>query len=90
MTLARVRGKGQVTLPDNIRQAANLAEGDYLEVTVSRGAIVMRPKKLIDADQAWFWTEEWQRGEREASEDIATGRSRRFDSAAEFLDTLDE
>lgn len=90
MTLARVRGKGQVTLPDNIRQAANLAEGDYLEVSVSRGQIVMRPKKLIDADQAWFWTEEWQRGEREASDDIATGRSRRFDSAAEFLDTLDE
>ena len=90
MTLARIRGKGQVTLPDNIRQAANLAEGDYLEVSVSQGAIVMRPKRLIDADQAWFWSEEWQRGEREASDDIAAGRSRPFDSASGFLRTLDE
>lgn len=90
MTLARIRGKGQVTLPDNIRRAAKLAAGDYLEVSVSRGAIVMRPKKLIDADQAWFWTEDWQQGEREASEDIVAGRTRRFESPGEFLDTLDD
>ena len=90
MTLARVRGKGQITLPDSIRRAANLAEGDYVSMEVSRGAIVMRPKKLIDADQAWFWSEEWQHGEREASEDIAADRMRRSASAKEFLDTLDE
>ena len=48
----------------------------------------MRPKKLIDADQAWFWTEEWQKGEREASEDIARGRARRSASAGEFLESL--
>ena len=90
MALARVRNKGQITLPDSIRRAANLAEGDYVSMSVSRGAIVMRPKKLIDADQAWFWTEEWQKGEREASEDIAAGRVRRASSAKEFLETLDE
>jgi AbrB family looped-hinge helix DNA binding protein len=90
VTLARVRGKGQITLPDSIRRAANLAEGDYVSISVSGGAIVMRPKKLIDADQAWFWTEEWQKGEREASEDIAAGRTRRSESAKEFLETLDE
>jgi hypothetical protein len=50
----------------------------------------MRPKKLVDAHQAWFWTDAWQAGEREASEDIAAGRTRRAGSAAEFVDTLDE
>jgi AbrB family looped-hinge helix DNA binding protein len=90
VTLARIRGKGQITLPDSIRKAANLAEGDYVSMSVSRGEIVLRPKKLIDADQAWFWTEEWQRGEREASEDITAGRTRRSGSAREFLDTLGE
>ncbi|MEO8626157.1 MAG: AbrB/MazE/SpoVT family DNA-binding domain-containing protein [Candidatus Limnocylindrales bacterium] len=90
MALTRVRGKGQVTLPDGIRKAAKLAEGDYLEVTVTGGSVVMRPKKLIDADQAWFWSEEWQRGEREASQDIAKGRTRRSSTAKEFLRTLDE
>ncbi len=28
---------------------------------------------LIDPDQRWWWTEEWQQGEREAEEDIAKG-----------------
>jgi AbrB family looped-hinge helix DNA binding protein len=88
MTLARVRGKGQITLPDGVRRAVRLSEGDYLDVSVEQGAIVMRPKKLIDADQAWFWTEEWQRGEREASDDIATGRTRRSATANEFIESL--
>ena len=88
MTLMRVRPKGQITLPDGIRRQAHLDEGDYLEVTVEEGAIVMRPKKLIDADQAWFWTDAWQRGEREASADIARGRMRRSDSGDNFIESL--
>jgi len=28
---------------------------------------------LIDPDQKWWWTEEWQKGEREAEEAIANG-----------------
>jgi AbrB family looped-hinge helix DNA binding protein len=88
MSLMKIRPKGQITLPDAIRKAARLADGDYLEVSVEEGAIVMRPKKVIDADQAWFWTDAWQRGEREASQDIAKGRSRRSDDADAFLDSL--
>jgi antitoxin MazE len=90
MTLTRVRGKGQLTLPDEVRKAARIQEGDYLEITMRRGEIVMRPKKLVDAEQAWFWTDEWQAGEREASEDIAKGRTSGAGSAEEFLKTLDE
>lgn len=90
MTLARVRGKGQVTLPDEIRRAAHVSEGDYLEVSIEQGSIVMRPKKLIDADQAWYWTEEWRRGEHEAADDIAEKRLEHFGSADDFLKSLDE
>lgn len=88
MTLMRVRPKGQLTLPDSIRRKVRLEEGDYLEVAVERGAIVMRPKKLIDADQAWFWTDSWQRGELEASDDIARGRVRHTKNADEFIESL--
>ena len=88
MTLTRIRTKGQITLPDTVRKAARLTDGDYLEISVEAGAIVMRPKKLIDANQAWFWTDAWERGEREASQDIAKGRTRRSDDADAFLDSL--
>jgi len=29
---------------------------------------------IIDHDQAWWWTEEWQKGEREAQREINEGR----------------
>jgi hypothetical protein len=41
-----------------------------------------------DPDQAWFWTEEWQAGEREADADIAAGRVTRFHSDEDFLRSL--
>jgi hypothetical protein len=45
----------------------------------------MVPKKLVDADQAWFWTREWQEGEREAEADIKAKRiSGPFRSAAKL------
>jgi len=40
------------------------------------------------ADQAWFWTPEWQAGEREVDEAIAAGRTTFFGSAEEFLAAL--
>ena len=44
----------------------------------------------IDPEQAWFWTREWQRREREADEDLAAGRVTRFESDREVLAALDE
>jgi hypothetical protein len=42
-----------------------------------------------DPQQAWFWTEDWQAGEREADADIAAGRTTRHESTDEFLAFLD-
>ena len=89
MTLVRVRSKGQMTLPDQIRRTAHLGEGDYVEVSMQGDAIVLRPRKLIEASQAWFWDARWQEGERQASSDIAEGRSRQFDSDEGFLESLE-
>ncbi len=45
--------------------------------------------RQIDPDQWWFWTPEWQAGEREADADLAAGRFQRFDSDEAFLTHLD-
>ena len=87
--LVRLRAKGQLTLPDEVRRTVHLQEGDYLAVSVRDGAIVLEPKTVIDSSQAWFWTDEWQAGERAASEDIAAAATRRFESDEEFLASLD-
>jgi AbrB family looped-hinge helix DNA binding protein len=86
--LIKLRHKGQLTIPDHVRRAVRLEEGDYLAVSIRDGAIVLEPKTVIDSSQAWFWKADWQVGEREASEDIASGRTRHFGSDEDFLDSL--
>ena len=66
-----------------------MGPGDYLAVSVRDGVIVLEPKTVIDASQAWFWASEWQAGEREASADIAGGRTRTFESDEDFLSSLE-
>ncbi|MBI4216366.1 MAG: AbrB/MazE/SpoVT family DNA-binding domain-containing protein [Chloroflexi bacterium] len=88
--LIQVRRKAQVTLPQSVRRALKIEEGDFLEVRVKDGEIVLRVKKLVDKEQAWFWTEEWQKGERKADEDIKAGRVKRFKSAAAAVKYLED
>ncbi len=88
MRHTRLRAKGQLTLPEEIRTAARLEEGDLLEAEITEEGILLRPQKLIDATQAWFWTPEWAAGEREADADLAAGRGERFESAEAFLAAL--
>lgn len=37
------------------------------------GVIELHPHVSVPADQAWFWTPEWQQGERRVDEHVAAG-----------------
>ena len=90
MSVSLIRAKGQVTIPQDVREAAHLEEGDPVEIELTADGILLRPKKLIDASQAWFWTQQWQQGEHEASEDIKAGRVTTFGSAAALVEALED
>ena len=90
-TLTKLTSGGQVTIPKEIRLKTNMQPGDFVEVKLDKvGRIVLVPKKLVDASQAYFWTEEWQKGERKADEDIKAGRVKRFKSAADAVKYLED
>ena len=90
MPVTKINERGQVTIPARIRTMLHIGSGDLVEVVRDENSIRIVPKQLIDKDQAWFWTEEWQEGEREASEDIREGRiSRPFKSVEELDKHLD-
>jgi AbrB family looped-hinge helix DNA binding protein len=90
MSATVVRKKGSLTIPADIRKAARLDEGDLVEVELTAEGILLRPKKVIDATQAWFWDAAWQAKEREADEDRAAGRFDRFESDAGMMRALDK
>lgn len=71
---AIVRKRSQVTIPSSVVASFGLHEGTAVDFVERDGELVLKPKLTIDADQAWFWTEKWQKKEREADEDIKAGR----------------
>ena len=43
---------------------------------------------ILEDDQSWYWSEEWQAGERAAEKDLAAGRGQVFDTMEDFLQDL--
>lgn len=90
MSKTVLRSKGQLTIPAEVREATRLEEGDPVVFEVVDGCIVMRPLKTIDADQAWFWTEGWQKSVRRSLAEVEAGEGKTFDNDEDFLASLDE
>jgi antitoxin PrlF len=86
----RVRRKNQLTLPTRVAAALRVGEGDEVEFDIGdHGEVILRGLAVVPADQRWFWTEEWQQGEREASEQIAADDVTTYDSAEDMFDALE-
>jgi antitoxin PrlF len=91
MTRTTLRQKGQITLPAEIREALHVEDGDEIEFELMPdGRVLMSGLTMIPADQAWFWTEAWQAGEREASAQLAREQSQEFKNSEDFLKALDD
>lgn len=86
----RLRAKGQMTLPSEVRDLLNVEEGDDLIFTVDEnGDVTIERALTIPADQAWFWSERWQQLERAAQEDIEKGRVQRHANVDEAISELE-
>lgn len=82
MSEAAVTSGGHIELPAEARAALHLSVVQSIDVEVlADGVVLLRGR---DPHQAWFWTAEWQDGEREADEDLASGRSEVFDTEDDF------
>jgi AbrB family looped-hinge helix DNA binding protein len=85
----RLRTKGQITVPLEIRSALGAEEGDdLLFYTDENGRVVISRAQVIPPDQAWFWSKRWQRLEQAAQADLEAGRVVEFASAKEALSVL--
>jgi len=58
-----------------------------VSMTKTQAVLSLRRNSEITLPE-YFWTDEWQRGEREAQEDIRRGRVTRFRSAKALVADL--
>jgi len=84
MSISKVTRNYQTTIPSDIREKLHIDVGMILDFHVEKGVIIVKPKVLIDEEQAWFWTKKWQEGEKEASEDLKKGKTKTFKSVKEM------
>ena len=86
--ILKVQKNKNVTLPTWLMRLFHVKAGDFICVEQTKKGVVLKPAKLIDPSQAYFWTPEWQKKEGEAEEDIRKGRVKGFKSAQELMDDL--
>lgn len=72
---SRLRSKSQITLPEEIRRALCVNEGDEVEFRVDEdGTITLRGYVSVPADHAWLYTPH-QDAQRAADGDLPDGRA---------------
>ena len=88
-TIMKISPQGQIRIPKKIMITLGIEKGDYIEVDVEERQIVLKPRKLIDPSQGWYWTKEWQKMEADVDEEIEKDQlSAKFESAEEGLKWL--
>ncbi len=50
MAIGKVGLRRQVVIPKEICEVVGLQEGDFVEVREDKGAVVIKPKKLVDPE----------------------------------------
>lgn len=88
MSLVKVKSKYQIVIPDEVRKKLHVEIGDTLEIEEKDGVLVARPVMVIDKAQSYFWTEDWQKGEKEAEEAKRKGKFKEFEKADEAIKWL--
>ena len=88
-TIMKISHQGQIRIPKKVMISLGIGEGDYLEVDIQENQIILKPRKLIDPSQGWYWTKEWQEMESDVDKEIEADQlSEKFDSVEEGLKWL--
>lgn len=73
-TKARVRRKFQVTIPEEVRKAYPVEEGQYVSFEATSKGILITAVTEMDPTQSWFWSPRWRELEQKADADFRAGR----------------
>ncbi len=88
MSLVKIKNKYQIVIPEDVRKNIQVKIGDTLEIVEKDGVLILKPVIVIDKAQAYFWSEEWQAGEKKAEAAKKKGAFKEFKKASETVKWL--
>lgn len=86
--LVDLKQKSQVTIPGGLVKKLNLKVGDKLQIEEQDGKLILTPVVIVPKDQAWFYSPEWQGGEREVDRQKEAGRIHKASTKEELFNKL--
>ena len=89
--IMKISPQRQVRIPKRVMQMLNIDIGDFVEIDVHEHEIVLKPRKLIDPSQGWYWTKEWQKMESDVEKQIELNEmSDKFNNPEDAMKWLKE
>ncbi len=88
-SIIRLQKNKNVTLPIWLIRRFHIQPGDFIRLKETRQGVLMKPGRLVDPSQAYFWTKEWQTEERNVEAERRQGKVKRFRSMKELVKDLD-
>lgn len=88
-SIVKLQKNKNITLPMWLIRRFKIAAGDFVRLQETREGILLKPGKLVDPSQAYFWTNEWQAREVEVETERRRGRVKRFRTMKELVKDLD-
>ena len=84
MPISKLGQRRQVVIPKEICDELGLHEGDFVEVTSTEGQVIIKPKKLVDAD--YVLTPEEEKLVRKGEAQLKKGEHVVWDDVKKQLD----
>jgi AbrB family looped-hinge helix DNA binding protein len=84
MPISKLGQRRQVVIPKEICDELGLHEGDFVEVTTTEGQVIIKPKKLVDADDVL--TPEEEKVVRKGEAQLKKGEHVAWDDVKKQLD----
>ncbi len=88
MPLVQVREKAQITLPQKIRKALDIKEGDYIKVEIEGNKIVLVPQVLIEKAQAVTLPQKGDLMLKQVLQEVKEGKVKEFQDVEELINNL--
>ena len=87
--ICELKERSQITIPCSLVKKLDLKTGDFFEIQVKDGALMLVPSITIPKDQSWFYQSSWQKEEHQVDEDLKKGKGIKTGSKKELFQVLD-
>jgi hypothetical protein len=86
--ILKIQKNKNITLPVWLIKKFHVMMGDYVRIEETKTGVLLKPAKLIDPTQAYFWTKEWQSSENQVNEEIRMGKVKKAKSVEALMKEL--